>query len=146
MTSTDHGPLVGMAVLCQAVQRREDGTMDVLGIAEGVVLEPPPPSDDDPLGLRPVAVLPLRLLVSLRAGATRGPCRIDIVGRYPAGNAGPSTAVEVEFTADRPGATVNVPVELRVHEPGVYQFDVLAAGRLVTTVPLTVIYRAASVM
>lgn len=135
-----------MAVLCQAVQRRDDGTMDVLGIAEGVVLEPPPPSEDDPLGLRPAAVLPLRLLVSLRAGRARGPCRVDIVGRYPGGKAGPSTAVQVEFSDERPGATVNVPVELRVHEPGTYLFDVLAAGRLLTTVPLTVIYRTGGVM
>lgn len=146
MTSRDAGPFVAMAVLCQAVQRREDGTMDVLGIVEGVVLEPPLPSDADPLGLRPVAVLPLRLLVSLRAGAARGPRRVDVVGRYPAGNAGPSTGMDIEFTNERPAATLNVPIELQVHEAGTYHFEVLVNGQRLTVVPLTVLYSASAVM
>lgn len=146
MTSSETGPFVAMAVLCQAVQRRDDGTMDVLGIVEGVVLEPPPLSDTDPLGLRPVAVLPLRLLVALRAGAARGPCRVDVVGRYPAGNAGPSTGLHVEFSDERPAATLNVPIELQVHEPGTYQFDVVADGRLLTAVTLRVLYTAGALM
>lgn len=140
MDSTAEGPFVAMAVLCQGVQRREDGTMDVLGIVEGVVLEPPQPGEDDPLGLRPVAVLPLRLLVSLRAGGLRGPQRVEVVGRYPGGARGPSTGVPVEFTDARPAATVNVPIELQVHQPGTYAFDVLVGGRRVAEVPLRVLY------
>lgn len=146
MTSIEHDPSVAMAVLCQAVQRREDGTMDVLGIVEGVMLEPPPPSDQDPLGLRPAAVLPLRLLVSLRAGALRGVHRVSVVGRYPAGNAGPSTSMNVEFTDQRPGATVNVPLELRVHEAGTYRFDVQLGERPMASVPLRVLFTSDGVM
>lgn len=146
MTSTENGPFVAVAVLCQAVQRRDDGTMDVLGIVEGLMLDPLPPSDQDPLGLRPVAVLPLRLLVSLRAGAARGTRRVDVVGHYPAGNAGPSTGMQVEFSDDRPAATLNVPVELEVHEPGTYRFDVLVDGRLITSVPLRVLFTTEMVM
>jgi hypothetical protein len=140
MDSSDRGPHVAMAVLCQAVQRRDDGTMDVLGIVEGLMLDPPPPDDRDPLGLKPVAVLPLRLLVSLRAGESRGPSRLDVVGRFPGGNAGPSTGMQIAFSDERPAATINVPVELEVHEPGTYRFDVHVDGRLLTSVPLRVLF------
>lgn len=145
MTAGGDGPFVGMAVLCQSVQRREDGTMDVLGIVEGVVLEPPPPPEVDPLGLRPAAVLPLRLLVSLRAGGVRGALRLEVTGRFPAGNAGPSTGLQVEFSEERPAATINVPVELQVFEAGTYAFDVLVDGHLLTSVPLRVLFTTGQV-
>ena len=132
------GPFVAIAALCQAVQRHDDGSMDVLGIVEGVLLEPRSPDDSDPLGLKPIATLPLRLIVSLRSGSVRGRVDVRVVGRYPGGSAGPSTGLQVEFTEQRPVATINVPLELEVHEPGTYRFDVLAEGRLVTVVPLVV--------
>lgn len=135
------GPFVAIAVLCQGVERRDDGTLDLHGIVEGVALEPAPPSDDDPLGLRPAAVLSFRLVVSLRAGDVRGQRRVDVVGRYPAGNAGPSTGRDVEFSEHLPTATLNVPLELEVHEPGTYVFDVLVDGTVVTRVPLVVVFQ-----
>jgi hypothetical protein len=134
------GPFVGLAVLCQHVERKPDGSMDVLGIVEGVLLDPPRPSEADPLELRPVAVLPLRLVVSLRAGGCLGSYEVGVAGRYPAGNLGPSTGVRIEFNAERPTATINVPLELEVHEPGTYRFDISVGGRLLTTVPLRVVF------
>jgi hypothetical protein len=142
MTNAATGPFVGLAVLCQGVERRPDGSMDVLGIVEGVRLDPPRPAEADPLELHPVAVLPLRLVVSLRGGSLRGWHGVEVVGRYPAGNAGPSTAMRVEFTDDRPNATIHVPLELEVHEAGTYRFDVTVDGRLLTTVPLRVVFAA----
>jgi hypothetical protein len=144
MTDTAAGPFVGLAVLCQHVERKPDGSMDILGSVEGVLLEPPERSEADPLGLRPLAVLPLRLLIALRAGDIRGWHDVEVVGRYPAGNTGPSTGVRVEFTAERPTATINVPVELEVHEAGTYRFDVVFDGRLLTTVPLQVVVGGAA--
>lgn len=146
MISSETGPSVAMAVLCQAVELREDGSMDVLGIVEGVVLEPAPPSDQDPLGLQPAAVLPLRLLVTLRAGPLRGAQRVRIASHYPAGNAGPSTEIDVEFSDQRPGATVNVPLEVRVHEAGTYRFAVLLGERPMASVPLRVLFTRDDVM
>ena len=114
--------------------------MDVLGIVEGVLLDPPTPSESDPLELRPAAVLPLRLAVMLRAGTLGGWHTVEIVGRFPAGNAGPSAGMEIEFTPERPTATINVPIELEVHEPGTYRFDVVFDGTVLTSVPLRVLY------
>jgi hypothetical protein len=114
--------------------------MDLIGIIEGVVLEPLPPSDSDPLGLRPVAVLPLRLVVTLRSEDDWGTHRVEITGRYPGGKAGPATGMQVELSSQRPSATINVPIELEVHEPGRYRFDVSVDGELLTMVPLRVVF------
>jgi hypothetical protein len=138
MTDAGAGPFVAIATLCHSVERRSDGAMDVLGVVEAVEVEPPPPDDTDPLGLRPLAVISLRLLVSLRAGSMHGTVDVRIVGRYPAGNTGASTSVFVEFSELRPVATINVPLELEIHEAGTYHFDVRADGRLLTVVPLRV--------
>ena len=146
MSDAGTGPFVAVAALCQSVERRDDGSMDVIGIIEGVLLEAPPPDERDPLGLNPIATLPLRLVVSLRAGSTRGHAEVRIIGRYPGGNEGPSTGVAVEFSEQRPVATINVPLALEVHEAGDYQFDVLAAGRLLTVVPLRVMVTAGGVV
>ena len=146
MIDAGAGPFVAVAALCQSVERRDDGSMDVIGIVEGVLLEAPPPDERDPLGLNPIATLPLRLVVSLRAGALRGQVEVRIVGRYPGGNAGPSTGVAVEFSEQRPVATINVPLEMEVHEAGDYQFDVLVGGRLLTVVPLRVMVAGDGVM
>jgi hypothetical protein len=146
MMPNDEGPFVAIAVLCQDVLRRDDGTMDVLGIVEGLLVDPPPQGEDDPLGLRPAAIVSLRLMVSLRAGTLRGAQAVQVVGRYPAGNAGPSTGVQVEFTDERPAATINVPLEIQVHEPGTYRFDVLVGGALVTVVPLRVLFTTHATM
>jgi hypothetical protein len=140
------GPLVGLAVLCEHVDRKPDGTLDVLGIVEGVLLDPPGPSEADPLELRPVAVLPLRLLVSLRAGDLRGWHDVEVLGRYPGGHPGPSTSLRVEFSDQRPTATINVPLELEVHEAGTYRFDVSFDGRPLTAVPLRVVFSGDAVM
>ena len=141
MSEAPVGPFVGVAVLCQHVDRKPDGSLDLLGIVEGVLLDPPPgPTESDPLELRPLAVLPLRLVVSLRAGDLRGWQAVEILGRYPGGRAGPSTGLQVEFTETRPTATINVPLELEVHEPGLYRFDVMVDERLLTAVPLRVVF------
>jgi len=131
------GPFVAMAVLCDRVDPRDDGTVDVYGIVDGVVITP---EGDDPLGLRPAAVLSLKAVVSLRAGDLRGEHRIALQGGYPGGAQGPSASRVIEFSDEAPGASFVVPVELQVHQPGLYSFDVLVDDRLLTRIGLQVVY------
>lgn len=140
MSAGANGPHVGLAVLCHRLDRQEDGSLDVLGIVDGVLLEPPSPTESDPLGLRPAAVLPLRLAVMLRAGAVRGRRAVRVVGHYPGGREAAAVDVTVEFTDERPVAIVSVPIELEVHHAGTYRFDVSVDDVLLTRVPLEVVF------
>ena len=126
-----------MAVLCDRVEPRSDGAVDVFGIVDGVVLTP---EGDDPLGLRPAAVLSLNALLSLKAGSHRGEHEVSLQGIYPSGTPGSRVARQLAFTDDMPGASFVVPVELQVHEPGTYAFDVRYDGRLMTRISLQVYF------
>jgi hypothetical protein len=131
------GPYVGIAVLCDRVDAKDDGTVDVQGIVDGLVVEP---RADDPLGMQPHVVLDFTVLVNVRAGGQRGAHRLAIRGFYPSGVAGPELARAVEFTDDRPGAGLVVPLSLEIHEEGLYHFDVEYDGRRLTRIPLRVVY------
>ena len=139
MTASSSGPYVATAVLCQRVEPRDDGSVDIHGIVDGVVLTPDF-RDDDPLGVRPVATLQLTALVSLRAGEVRGVHTLGLQGVFPSGARGPSTSRQVEFTDDAPGASLLAPVELQVFEPGLYRFDATFDGELLTRIDLHVHY------
>jgi hypothetical protein len=131
------GPFVALAVLCDRIEPKPDGTVDIYGIVDGVVLTP---EGDDALGLRPAARLSLTAVVSVKAGSRRGSHEISLQGIHPSGNPGPTAARPVEFTDDMPGASFVVPLELEVHEPGLYAFDVRYDGTLLTRITLQVYY------
>jgi hypothetical protein len=126
-----------MAVLCERVEPREDGTIDVFGIVDGVVLQP---AGTDALGLEPAGVVSLNALVSLKAGTRRGPQSVTLQGLYPNGAPGASVTKVVEFTDALPGATFVVPLEVQVHEPGTYGFEVRCEDEPLTRIMLQVYY------
>lgn len=136
MRGEAQGPFVAMAVLCSHVEPQPDGTVDVRGIVDGVVLTP---EADDPLGLQPHGVVSLTALVSLRAGTVRGRHPLALRGVYPSGATGPSVVRDVEFTDEVPGASFIVPIELQVHERGWYCFDVIFGDQLLTRMGLQVV-------
>jgi len=131
------GPFVALAVLCDRIEPRPDGAVDVHGIVDGVAITP---ESGDPLGLRPAGVVSLTAVVSLRAGQSRGHHRLALQGVYPSGAEGPSLTQTIEFTDALPGASLVVPLELQVHEPGTYHFDVRFDDQLLTRMALQVVY------
>lgn len=132
------GPWVTMAVLCQNVVPNADGTVDVLGIVDGVVVEP---EGHDALGLHPAAHLAMTAVVSLRAGDQRGSHVLALRAAYPTGAEGPTLQRNIEFSDDMPAATLVVPLDMDIHEPGVYAFDVFYDGARLTRMALWVTYR-----
>jgi hypothetical protein len=133
------GPFVAMAVLCDRVEPRSDGAVDIFGIVDGVMLTP---EGDDALGLHPAAVLSLNAMLSLKAGSARGEHEVSLQGVYPSGSTGPSVARQVAFTDDMPGVSFVIPLELAVHEAGTYAFEVRCNGLLLTKISLQVVYHS----
>ncbi len=126
------------ALLCQHVDRRPEGATDILGVIDGLVVAPTD-TESDPLGVKPMALLPLRALIILRAGTERGWHALGLQGIFPGGQPGPAMRTRIEFTDDRPGATINIPVDLEVHHEGMYEFEVTYDGRVLTRMSLQVV-------
>jgi hypothetical protein len=135
------GPWVAMAVFCQNIEPQPDGTVDVRGIVDGVVVEP---TAEDALGLHPAASVSLTALVSVKAGDVRGEHVLSLRSTFPSGSPGPGLRRPVEFTDAMPAASLVVPLELDIHEPGLYVFDAFCDEQLLTRMALWVEYATQS--
>lgn len=122
-----------MAVFCQRVDRQPDGTVDVVGVVDGVSV-----SNPDDAGDAEPAMIRLLGLVSIRAGAVRGRHVLSLKAQFPGGQAGPSLVRHVELTDLAPGATLSFPLELEARDAGLYWFDVFFDERPLTRIPLIV--------
>lgn len=124
------GPYIGVAVLCQRVDRQPDGSTDLIGIMHDVSLDSPFLDEIQRKTLR------LHAVIALRAGELRGGHVVAIRGKYPAGVDGPMVARLVEFTDEEPAAMLLIPVEIDLDALGVYWFEVMFDQRIVTRIPL----------
>jgi hypothetical protein len=129
---TETGPFVAMAVFCQRLDRQPDGTVDVIGVVDGVSVTGPDGGDDGP------AMVRLMGLVSVRAGSMRGRHVLSLKGHFPGGAEGAALVRHVEFTDLAPGATLGFPLELEARDAGLYWFDVFCDDRPLTRIPLIV--------
>ena len=137
MGSDAAGPFVAMAVFCERLDQQPDGTVDVLGVVDGVSLS----RDADPGGDAFDASAPVvRLvgLVSIRAGAARGPHTLALRAPFPDGELGAALSKPIELSDRSPGATFGFPFELEARDTGTYWFDVLYDDALLTRIPLVV--------
>jgi hypothetical protein len=128
------GPYVAMAVFCQKLDRKPDGTVDVVGVVDGVSLAP------EGEGADPDAPPIVRLLglVSLRAGEASGRHTISLRAHFPDGELGATLTRQVELGEGAPGATIGFPLELEARDTGTYWFDVSCDDVLLTRMPLLV--------
>lgn len=133
VSSAEAGPFVAMAVFCQRVERQPDGTVDVVGVVDGVSVSAPP---DGPLA--EPAIIRLLGLVSVRAGSVRGAHRLSLQAHFPGGDDGPALVRPIEFSDRAPGATLSFPLELEARDAGLYWFDVFFDDRPLTRIPLIV--------
>jgi hypothetical protein len=128
------GPFVAMAVFCQKLDRKPDGTVDVVGVVDGVSLAP----ETEPADPDAPPIVRLLGLVSLRAGEASGRRTISLRAHFPDGELGATLTRHVEFSERAPGATIGFPLELEARDTGTYWFDVACDDVLLTRIPLLV--------
>jgi hypothetical protein len=134
MDADPAGPFVAMAVFCQRVDRQADGTVDVIGVIDGLHVGRP---EDTPDPESP-PVVRLMGVISIRAGEARGRRTIGLLAHFPDGALGATLSRLIVLSDDSPGATVSVPLELEARDAGVYWFDVTCDGALLTRMPLVI--------
>lgn len=128
------GPFVSMAVFCQRLDRKPDGTVDVVGVVDGVSLAPEGEGHDSDAP----PVVRLLGLVSIRAGEARGRHTLSLRAHFPDGELGATLTRPIELTDRSPGATIGFPFELEARDTGTYWFDVACDDVLLTRIPLLV--------
>ena len=138
MAPDPSGPFVSMAVFCERLDRQPDGTVDVLGVVDGVLLSPEGDQGGDAFDGASAPVVRLLGLVSIRAGEARGRHTLSLRAHFPDGELGATLARPIELTDQAPGATIGFPFELEARDTGTYWFDVAYDDTLLTRIPLVV--------
>jgi hypothetical protein len=147
MAAGDGGPYVQVAVICETfIKGAQTGQLSLINIVEGFTIAGEDPDQMPPFTIGP----PLKLVVNLWAGRTKGRYSLKVRVEEPSGLQGDTVNVGALQFADTGGRGVDtiVPVPpYEVTEEGTHWFDVLfspGAGeedRLLTRIPFSVMYQ-----
>ncbi len=135
-----NGPYLTTVALCQAVHKDAGGILSLVRLFGNIDAREPHP--DDPSRMHAIATK-LTLVVGLTAGTARGRGTVTLRIEMPSGLRLPDMSFPVHFHAPELGETLEFPIDFEMDQEGVYWFDVLYEGSLLTRVPLRVRYRPA---
>ena len=146
MTRSSGGPYVQVAVLCETfIKGAQSGALSLINIIEGITVGGTDPDEMPPFTLGP----PLKLVVNLWAGQTKGRYSLKLRPEEPSGLQGdPINLGPIQF-ADTGARGVDAILPMpsyEVTEEGTYWFDVLFAGKeqedlMLTRIPFSVVYQ-----
>jgi hypothetical protein len=135
----DHGgPWVQMAAFCEKVLIERDGVPSVIRVIDQITHTIAGPEAPDAL---PPFNVQLQVIVMLKAGRARGRSEFTLVVERPDGIRREAGTGSVHFEGG-PNSGANIPISLVVtfEMEGLYWFDLLVDGRLMTRMPLMVRY------
>jgi|SRR4051812_32886688 hypothetical protein len=130
-------PLVQVATLCESVLAEADRVVSVIRVIDTVYLTKP----DD---LKPPEgaefAVQLRAFISLKSGDVKGEYDIELVLRSPSGKKAPSPQKwHVSFLGGQAGATLTIHFGMPVTELGLYWYDVIWEGEVLTSIPIMLV-------
>jgi hypothetical protein len=131
------GPYVQVATLCERVLQEADGVLSVIRVIDRIVVTARGP--DAPVEL-PQGRMRLTLVVALKSDDARGRHPVTVRVQQPSGLYLEDQSFDVLFEGEERGVNIIVDVELEAIE-GLYWFEVHVNERVLTRVPLRVIYQ-----
>lgn len=142
MTEELGGPFLSTAVLCEKVLQEKDGVASVIRIVDRFIITA---SGAQPPEKMPPWTITTTAFLSFKSGFAKGSQTVKLIPRDPSGRPiAPEVLLPVFFEGDDRGANLIVNVSLRIEEEGLYWFDVLLGERLMTKIPLRVVYQRVS--
>ncbi|SRR5216683_6180302 len=132
------GPFLQAALFCEKALQEKDGVVSAIRIVDRVIssaIGADPPTSMPPLQWS------ITLFVSLKSGFARGSYSVRVTGTMPSGRAMPSASLPVLLEGDDRGVNIIANMTIQFQEEGLYWFDVYFEGRLLTRMPLRVVYQ-----
>src|SRR5438105_2728031 len=142
-------PYVQLAALCERVIEDKEGVLSLIRVIDRIIVQAAQLGGQP--GTGPPAVMPavpiqMWLVVAFKSGPARGTRRVGIALRSPAGmKIGNDISAPIFLEGDDRGHNLALQVNFTAPEEGLYWFDVAVDDRLVTRVPLRVVYQPMSV-
>lgn len=132
--SAGSGPHLAAALLCEKVLQEKDSVMSFIRIVDRFPVPEPEPG-------KPPSPVQATLVVVFKAGDTSGKHYIKIRPQKPSGGLLFDQEFPVLFEGQDRGVAIVAPMTLVLDEEGLYWFDVTFEEKLVTRIPLRVLYQ-----
>jgi hypothetical protein len=134
------GPYVQLAAFCEKVLREADGALSLIRVIDRLTVTAHGPGSGELPAELPEGNLHVTLVVTLKADDARGRYPISLRVQQPSGVYLPERSFDAMFEGEERG--VNLILDLQVEAlEGLYWFDVSINERLLTRIPLRVIYQ-----
>lgn len=127
-------PLVQIATLCESVITEQDKVASIIRVIDTVYLQRPPNLAKDQL-----LAVQLKIFVALKSGDVTGEFDLELRLRTPSGKTGEGKKWHVLFLGNESGATARVDFTLPVKEFGLYWYEVVFEGEVLTSIPIKLV-------
>ena len=135
---SEAGPYVAAAVFCEQVLREQDSVNSLIRIIDRITIRGTGPEVPQTL---PPTVIPLKLYLAMKNGRARGSLEMTVRPEKPSGEAmDPQHFSMPAHGAEGDGTNIVLELQFPVDQAGLYWFDVFRDERLLTRVPLHVVY------
>lgn len=138
MTTESSGPYLVAALLCERVLQEKDETISVIRMVDRIAVTVN--ALDSPETIPPTPVN-LNALISLKSGSARGRGTVKWRVETPSGLKLPDQLLPVLFEGDDRGVNLIVALNLVIDQEGVYWFNVILEEKLLTRIPLRILYQ-----
>lgn len=129
-------PHVIAAFFCEKILQEKDGSLSVIRIADRLSYTLPP--EGLPEGVKPMAQI--AGLIALRSGPASGKFTLKLRSNSPSGKQDESFySVPIELQGGDHGQNLILNVKMGILEDGLFWFDVILDGQVLTRIPLTVV-------
>ena len=136
--SQSGGPFLQVACICETTVQRADGVLTLVNIIDRVNITAQGPSAPEQM---PATNYQLTLALILKAGRARGRYELRITPERPDGSTAQPFVLSLNFEGeDDRGVQLVQRMGIRLSDEGLYWFNVYLADRLLTRLPLRVVY------
>jgi Family of unknown function (DUF6941) len=141
-TVFEDGPYLNSALLSERTIQETDGVLTLVRVVDKLTATPAIRTEPQSTQM-PAFLASLYLTVILRAGRARGDYLLTVRPVDPTGAQLPDSDNTVTFTGNDDGAGANVLINMNlgVQHEGLYWFNILLNGQLLTRVPLHIEYQ-----
>src|ERR1700674_1224195 len=138
MTTESSGPYLVAALLCEKGLQERNETISVIRMIDRVTLSVNALGSPETM---PSTTINLNALISLKSGSARGRGTVKLRMETPSGLKLPDQLLPVLFEGDDRGVNLIIAFNMVIDQEGVYWFDVMLDERLLTRVPLRILYQ-----
>jgi len=131
------GPFLQMAVFCEKVLQEKDNVLSAIRIVDRFTQSTSVEGAPD---IMPPFTIGVSILIGFKSGDVKGKWELKLKPIAPSGQELPGFAGPIFFEGEERGANVVIQYGLTAKEEGIYWFDIMLNDKLLTRMPLRIIY------